>query len=93
MDRGTVDVLVSLEKLGVQAAVTTQLLSVAILLAAFSGSTSPCPRSLTRPIGPEFFSDADRELERVLAVRSVYRTALEIEPGAVLGAASGAVSA
>jgi hypothetical protein len=77
----------------VEAAVTTELVSVAILLAAFSGLYFTVSALSDAAYRAEFFSDADRELERVLAVRSVYRAALANEPANRAGTTSRAMSA
>ena len=57
--------------------------SVAVLLAAISGLYFTVAALSDAAYRAEFFSDADRELERVVAVRSVYRTALETPPPAI----------
>ena len=74
---GPVNVLVSIELLGDTMALTTQLISVAVILAALSGLYFTVSALSDAAYRAEFFSDADSELERVVAVRSVYRTALE----------------
>jgi hypothetical protein len=80
---GPVDVVASVELLGSTMVLTTQLVSVAVILAAFSGLYFTVSALSDAAYRAEFFSDADGELERVVAVRSVYRTALEAAPRAI----------
>jgi hypothetical protein len=77
---GPVDVLVSLELLRDSMALTTQLVSVAVILAALSGLSFMVSALSDAAYRAESFSDEDRELERVVAVRSVHGTALEAPP-------------
>jgi hypothetical protein len=73
------------ELLGGERAMTTELVSVALILAAFSGLYFTVTALSDPTYRVEFFRDADRELERVLAVRIVYRTAIAVDKRAMVG--------
>jgi hypothetical protein len=60
--------------------ITTELLVVALILGAFSGLYFTVSALSDATYRAEFFSDADRELTQVLAVRSVYYAARELTP-------------
>jgi hypothetical protein len=80
---GPIVVLFGFELLGGERSMTTQLVSVALILAAFSGLYFTVTALSDPAYRLEFFRDADAELERVLAVRTVYRTAAAADRGVV----------
>ena len=65
---------------GLNVTITGGLLSVALILGAFSGLYFTISALSDAAYRAEFFSDADRELEYVFAVRAVYHAALRHEP-------------
>lgn len=71
-----VPVLVSVTLLGREFALTGVLLTVALTLGAFCGLYFTVSAMSDATYRAEFFSEADHELKRVFAVRSVYRTAI-----------------
>ncbi len=70
-------VLASVDVLGRELALTGTLATVALTLGAFCGLYFTISAMSDAAYRAEFFSDADRALKRVFAVRAVYRTALE----------------
>jgi hypothetical protein len=79
-----VPVLVSFTLLGGDLAVTSVLVTVSLFLGACSGLYFTVSALSDTAYREEFFSEADQELARVFAVRTVYRTALarDLEPTA-----------
>ena len=77
-----VPVLASVTLLGREFALTGVLLAVSLTLGAFCGLYFTISAMSDAAYRAEFFSEADRELERVFAVRAVYRTSLagSVEP-------------
>ena len=73
---GPIGVPFGFDLLGGERSMTTELVSVALVLAAFSGLYFTVTALSDPAYRAEFFRDADSELERVLAVRVVYRTAI-----------------
>jgi hypothetical protein len=57
-------------------ALTEPLISVSLILGAFSGLYFTIAALSDAAYRAEFFSDADRELDDVFAVRAVYRATL-----------------
>ena len=86
-----VPVLASVTLLGREFALTGVLITVSLTLGAFCGLYFTVSAMSDAAYRAEFFSEADQELERVFAVRTVYRTALAppAEPAAVLPPATG----
>jgi hypothetical protein len=80
---GLTVVLFGFELLGAERSMTTLLVSLALILAAFSGLYFTVTALSDPTYRGEFFRDADAELERVLAVRTVYRTASAADARAV----------
>jgi hypothetical protein len=76
-----VPVLASVTLLGRDLAVTDVLITVSLILGAFCGLYFTVSALSDSTYRAEFFSEADRELERVFAVRTVYRTALGTRVG------------
>ena len=76
---GPVDALVSVQLLGRHVSLTGELLTVALILGALSGLYFTVSALSDNAYRAEFFREADQELERVLAVRSVYRTAISLD--------------
>jgi hypothetical protein len=76
-------VLASVPVLGRELTLTTTLVTVALTLGAFCGLYFTVSALSDAAYRAEFFSDADRALRRVFAVRTVYRGAVGIpEPSA-----------
>ena len=76
---GPVETMFSVEVAGLPITLTGELLIVALILGAFSGLYFTISALSDADYRAEFFSDADRELERVFAVRTLYRTALALD--------------
>jgi hypothetical protein len=70
-----VPVLASVTLLGREFALTGVLVTVSLTLGAFCGLYFTVSAMSDAAYRTEFFSEADQELERVFAVRTVYRTA------------------
>jgi len=71
------DVLASVTIVGRELSLTGTLLTVALTLGAFCGLYFTISALSDAAYRAEFFSEADRSLKRVFAVRAVYRTALD----------------
>lgn len=75
---GPVGVVASFDLLGSPFVLTIEAVAVAVMLGAFSGLYFTVSALSDATYRAEFFDDADRELERVFAVRTVYGTALAL---------------